>query len=898
MTTIKIKDYVSNDAYANEVITTFNKNKLVIKGDTGIGGTTSILNITDKSVIIISPLTGMIIGKENKRESHQMFIYKDSKDRWMHFEKEINGNQNVILNTTPEQIIELRKSNPELFLKVLKIPFFVDEFQVYGESEYREKLNDFYNILFNDHKAFKTLSTATPTYKNLDIPKHILEDMEIITIKREVQREKLVKIEPISNYYNFVKSNCELGNKVILFTNEVKKISNLINSEDFGYKIQTLVGDNLGTKLSQFSPKTIEENYLMEKGLINDDVDVYILSTKYLIGFDIEFDAAMGIIMDEGSQVNNFNVNQFVQAYGRIRKEVIDACIFYNSTSDDSNNIEELVELIKKTTLDENYLKNIQIPINQINNSLTYPIQNLTKSLNWFGFKCTDIDEVFGVTNISTTFSEKYGNLINQEDSETYILRKELYHILNNIQGDDKNYLGFSTKYLLLWASAYIAVESQSDYLMDYDAERYERLLLRVKTFIDVNELAAPDKMSEIDKINKNRVSKKMQEIAIREGALCPPIQTEDIVKTESGNIQLIKRYEETRFSSATNRYYDDTFNKAKMVINSLYAIYLIEEGQYSTHTERIVHGFSTVSQCLIEDYIKALSEVSGEDVEAIVLNDDKTKLAEITKKYAGILKPSSTFKNSRRKITDKLAKLNGYELYNQKEINQIMDKATSIKSSLIECKKGIRDTIRMNTYSIEKQVERHKYYVLSLLSMYCAGHIFGFKTTRRDNRIFNPATKTTRQLRGYTPYQMIQCDIKSAFATFLDEIIGSNIAKDVYDNIEKKKKVDRNQAKKLYNSMLNDYRRNPIEARAFFRLCGYNNEQIKEILKLTSKEKGSFYREMTKKEEQVIKNFKDWNELDETAIRLHDAIFLLNLPRHQNLHTKIGNVEFEVKPL
>jgi hypothetical protein len=97
---------------------------------------------------------------------------------------------------------------------------------------------------------------------------------------------------------------------------------------------------------------------------------------------------------------------------------------------------------------------------------------------------------------------------------------------------------------------------------------------------------------------------------------------------------------------------------------------------------------------------------------------------------------------------------------------------------------------------------------------------------------------------------------------------------------------------------MLNDYRRNTIEARAFFRLCGYNNEQIKEILKLTSKEKGSFYREMTKKEEQVIKNFKDWNELDETAIRLHDAIFLLNLPRHQNLHKKIGNVEFEVKPL
>jgi hypothetical protein len=898
MRTILINDYVSNDTIANELITNFDNNKLVVKGDTGIGGTTSILNITDKSVIIISPLTGMIIGKENKREPHQMFIYKDSKDRWMHFEKEINGNQNVILNTTPEQIIGLRKSNPELFLKVLKIPFFVDEFQVYAESEYREKLNDFYNILFKDHKAYKTLSTATPTYKNLDIPMHILEDMEIITIKREVQREKLVKIEPISNYYNFVKSNCELGNKVILFTNEVKKINNLINSEDFGYKIQTLVGENLGTKLSQFSPKTIEENYLMEKGLINDDIDVYIISTKYLIGFDIEFDAAMGIIMDEGSQVNNFNVNQFVQAYGRIRKKVIDACIFYNSISDDSENIEELVNLIKKTTLDENYLKKIQIPINQINNSFTYPIKNLTKSLKWFGFKCTNLDEVFRVNSVNTTFSEKYRNLINQEGSETFILRKELNHILNNIKGDDKNYLGFSSKYLLLWASAYIALETQSDYLMNYDAERFERLLLRVKTFIDVNELSAPDKMSEIDTINKNRVSKKMQEIAIKEGAFCSPIQTDEMVKTESGNIKLIKNYKETRFSSATNRYYDDTFNKAKMVINSLYAIYLIEEGQYSTLTERIVHGFSTVSQCLIEDYIKALSEVSGVDVNTLVLNDDKTKLGEITKNYAGILKSSGTFKNTTRKISDRLAKLKGFELYNQEEINQIMDKATNIKASLIECKHGIRNTIKMNTYSIRKQVERHKYYVLSHLSMYCAGHTFGFKTTRIDNRIFNPTTKTTRQLRGYTPYQMIQCDIKSAFATFLDEIIGSNIAKQVYNNIEKKKKVNRSQAKKLYNSMLNDYKRNPIEARNFFRICGYTNDQIKEIINLTSKEKGAFYREMTKKEEQAIKNFKDWNDLDETAIRLHDAIIIPNLPKHQNLQSSIGNCEFDIRVL
>jgi hypothetical protein len=75
--TIKIKDFVSNDNSANKLITTFDSNKYIIKGDTGIGGTSAILNITDQNVIIISPLTGMIAGKEDKRESHQMFIYNE-----------------------------------------------------------------------------------------------------------------------------------------------------------------------------------------------------------------------------------------------------------------------------------------------------------------------------------------------------------------------------------------------------------------------------------------------------------------------------------------------------------------------------------------------------------------------------------------------------------------------------------------------------------------------------------------------------------------------------------------------------------------------------------------------------------------------------------------------------
>lgn len=898
MRTILIKDYVSNNAIANELITNFDNNKLVVKGDTGIGGTTSILNITDKNVIIISPLAGMIVGKENKREPHQMFIYQNSKDKWNHYEQEIRSGEFIILNTTPEQIIELKKNNPSLFQLIMDIPFFVDEFQVYGESDYRKSMNEFYNILFNEHRGNFTLSTATPTYNNLDIPKQILTDMELITIKRMEKRAKPLTIEPLTNYYNFIKSNCDRGNKVVLFTNDINKIKNLINNDEFGYKIQLLLGETLAIKTSAIKTKSYKEYNLMDKSIVDLDADVYILSTRYLIGFDLEFDAAVGVIMNENSDVDNFNVNQLVQAYGRIRKNVIEASIFYNSNEVENESIIEIEKMINKVEYNFVYLSNIQSHIGNLNNSLSYPQSNLIKSLTEYGFEVNVDEESNEIRNSTSTFGNKYQNLINQENKDQYFLQKELIKVYSKIKGDDSSYNGFNQKQLLLWAAAYIGVVTDSDYLTNYIPERYERLLLRVKAFIDVNDLAYPNKMTEMDRITKFRVSNHRQQIAINDGALCKIQKSEKIFKNSNNKIELIDDFEETLYTKMSNLYYDDTFNKAKQIINSLYAINLVENGEYSTNTERIVHGFSSVSECLIDDYIKALSDISEIDVEAIVISDDKEKLHKLSNEFAYQLKSSEVFRNTNRKIIKRLKKLDGYKLYNQEEINQIMDKSASIKSSLIGCKHGIRNTIRMNTYSIRKQVERHKFYILSLLSISCSGHIFGFKTTRSDNRVFNPATKTTRQLRGYTPYQMLQCDIKSAFATFLDEIVGSNIAQDVYENIMKKKKVDRSQAKTLYNSMLNDYRRNTIKARAFFRICGYTNEQIKQILNITSKEKGGFYREMTKKEEQVIKDFKDLNRLDENAIRLHDAIFLPNLPKYQNLNSKIGDCKFEIKPI
>jgi hypothetical protein len=906
MEIIKIQDFVSNHDYANYKVTNFDNNKLVIKGDTGIGGTSAILNITDKNIIIVSPLSGMIAGKEKVREPHQMFIYQHSRDRWFNYENDLKAGYNIILNTTPEQIIELKKTNKELYDKVMETPFFIDEAQVYSESDYRPSMSVFYNILFNEHRGNYTLSTATPTYKNLDIPKHILEKMEIIKIEPEIKRVKNITITKRDNYWEFIKSNCQKGIKVVLFSNDLNKIKNVINEENLHYKTQLLVGKTLAVKTSGIKSKTYSEYDKLLKSTIDKDVDIYILSTKYLIGFDLKFDASIGIIMDESSIVDGFNINQVVQAYGRVRNHVIDAKIFYQSTNTDIMDLKVMEIDIEKIPFDSNYLSNIQPIINSINYSLSYPKSNLIKSLEEYGFNVAEDENKTDLMTTTKYFPDIYKTLITQENQDPFILQKELVTIYNKIKGDDPNLNGYTMKELLLWATAYLAVETNSDYLLNANAERYERLLITAKTFIDVNDLAYPEQMNDMDKITKFRVSEHAMNIAIKAGAVCEARfngVTSDNTASIFLNEKLVAKYGEysTTYSSLSNSSTDNPFSRAKQIINTLYTIYLVEKDMYDGETKRIINGFKIVSECVIEDYIIALSINSNQEVQAVkdlLKDDDKEALKYLTEKYANGLKGHGIFDETNEKILLKLSELKGYEEYTQSEINQMMSKADNIKSSLLMCKQGIRNSIKLNTYSIKLQKERHKNYVLSLLSLKCAGHMFGFKTTSIDNRVFNPATKTSRQLRRYTPYELIECDIKSAFASFLDTIVESNISQQVYKNLMKKYTIGRDSAKTQYNMMLNDYNRNILEAKKFFRDCGYTEEQVTEIVKLTSKEKGSFYRKMTIMEDNLIDKFKHINRLDHTAVRLHDAVIMYNTPDNQNLTTEIDNYKFELKKL
>ncbi len=91
----------------------FTKNTLDIKSSTGIGATTSILNITSHDVLAVFPLRGVIEAKEQKRHTfkskRQYFIYAGSRDKWTdimdYFDAYGYNATNVIICTTAEQVL-------------------------------------------------------------------------------------------------------------------------------------------------------------------------------------------------------------------------------------------------------------------------------------------------------------------------------------------------------------------------------------------------------------------------------------------------------------------------------------------------------------------------------------------------------------------------------------------------------------------------------------------------------------------------------------------------------------------------------------------------------------------------------------------------------------------------
>jgi hypothetical protein len=172
------------------------------------------------------------------------------------------------------------------------------------------------------------------------------------------------------------------------------------------------------------------------------------------------------------------------------------------------------------------------------------------------------------------------------------------------------------------------------------------------------------------------------------------------------------------------------------------------------------------------------------------------------------------------------------------------------------------------------------------------------FNISIKDYREYNPLPKTSRQLRPLAPFKLIECDIKSAFPTFLDFEIGANLKDYVYNNLMLSKGITRGEAKVLFNKICNSGKYKSKEfTKQFFIDCGYSETQSEDLLYFTHNEKYKFISFMTEQEQDVINKFCILNNLNRGA-RLHDAIILIDDKVKPSILKVQPNCDFGLKEL
>ena len=172
------------------------------------------------------------------------------------------------------------------------------------------------------------------------------------------------------------------------------------------------------------------------------------------------------------------------------------------------------------------------------------------------------------------------------------------------------------------------------------------------------------------------------------------------------------------------------------------------------------------------------------------------------------------------------------------------------------------------------------------------------FNISVKDNREYNPLPKTSRQLRPLAPFKIIECDIKSAFPTFLDIETGGTLKDCVYNNLMQSKGITRGEAKVLFNTICNSSKYKSKEfTNAFFLECGYTQTQCDHLLTLTHNTKRKFISFMTEYEFTAIQHFTVMNNLQRGA-RLHDAILFIDDKTKPQIFKVEPNCDFGYKEL
>lgn len=810
-------DYVNG--IAKDVLLDFSINSYVIKGSTGIGATTAILNNLKGNYIIISPNVGMIMKKENPKGPYasdkQLFIYGNSNNSWkeveIYFKETETDSQNLIINTTPEQILKIKSMNPTLYEQLKKMFVFVDEINAYAQgTSYRNSLGEFMELIYNEWGATFKISTATPVPFFIDIPK----DIAIKYYKLEHKNEELRPLKISNNTKHaleFIMDELQKKHLVVVFTNNIN-----YHKKFKPYRVANFVGKNLKIKLASHNRGQLDVNVNPK------DYDIILLSSSYFSGFDLEVNCSICVISEQNNCAYKINILDFVQAYGRCRHNVLDA-LYINSTAEKDRKgkpiytpktFDEVDDVIMEYERDLKYYQSkvdrvtsyyelsnkefitpslyvnrlllLTDTLEKVNDFHQYNPSVFSETLQEYNFVMSDFKPTKTLIKKekSTTFKERMANLMKLSEQNLY---RNYLDIIQGLKYKDDG--AFNSGLALEHLTAYLSKK------IDDPRIHYKLNKNRVKTneFYDFLNLFLRANVDTSYYYPQVEPVPKYQDEKVRKILFA--------LKRETDDWQYL--------------YGMYCAKKRSMPQDILHVMKLYEEAHnldlYKEHQEDISHRVENVERAISSHFKNALNPLNN--TESIWLN---------------------------KRVKD---------IYKDLDKNKFVYRIT---------------------------VDYLKLSIVNSIGYLLTQGRGNYKSKEVKNREYHDLVWLPKPLRCMIPLKYISIDLDSANAQIVDDILGSKIGLNVYQNLMENRNLTREKAKDLFNKTLNRNYLSIGDASTVYLDCGYNKDEAIRLAEMTTKvKKGEFYEVMTKREKKLINNYKEVVSPSVKCFRLHDALIV-----------------------
>jgi hypothetical protein len=169
------------------------------------------------------------------------------------------------------------------------------------------------------------------------------------------------------------------------------------------------------------------------------------------------------------------------------------------------------------------------------------------------------------------------------------------------------------------------------------------------------------------------------------------------------------------------------------------------------------------------------------------------------------------------------------------------------------------------------------------------------FTYSESNGRVYNAFTSLNRLYRANElAFQLVELDIKSANPQIIDKIFKFDNWKNVYSSLMQAYEIDRNEAKILFNSTLNNHYLSVAKAKEVYVNSGYSPDEANQLAEATANQtKGNWFRLMANQEGQIMDAFISNNFRNDKVIRLHDAC--LHEPEFTTISNavELGIIEF-----